>query len=189
MSFRANVIAMLSGTAAAQAIPLALSPVLTRLYSPEAIGLQTLFMGWTAALGVAATCRYDLAVVLPDSDDEADSIAAMTMAIATVVLLVLAAVVALAGSDLARVSGYGTHTAWLWLLVPMVLGTTLTLLGTSYASRGRSFTRIAKAAVVNQAGYAIIAVAIGLLGAHAEGLVWAKIGGQLLGLTDRKSVV
>ena len=43
--------------------------------------------------------------------------------------------------------------------------------------------RIAKAAVANQAGYAIIAVAIGLLGAHAEGLVWAKIGGQLLGLT------
>ncbi|MGA3725804.1 lipopolysaccharide biosynthesis protein [Achromobacter xylosoxidans] len=183
MSFRANVIAMLSGTAAAQAIPLALSPVLTRLYSPEAIGLQTLFMGWTAALGVAATCRYDLAVVLPDSEDEADSIAAMTMAIATVVLLMLTTVVALVGSDLARLSGYGSHTAWLWLLVPMVLGTTLTLLGTSYASRARSFARIAKAAVVNQAGYAIIAVAIGLLGAHAEGLVWAKAGGQLLGLT------
>ena len=90
---------------------------------------------------------------------------------------------ALAGSDLARFSGYGSHTVWLWLLIPMVLGTTLTLLGTSYASRGRSFMRIAKAAVANQAGYAIIAVAIGLLGAHAEGLVWAKIGGQLLGLT------
>ena len=100
MSFLKNVIAMLSGTAAAQAIPLALSPVLTRLYSPEAIGLQTLFMGWTAALGVAATCRYDLAVVLPDSDDEADSIAAMVRAIATAVLLVLAVVVGLAGSDL-----------------------------------------------------------------------------------------
>ncbi len=182
MSFRKNVIAMLSGTAAAQAIPLAMSPVLTRLYSPEAIGLQTLFMGWTAALGVAATCRYDLAVVLPDSDDEADSIAAVVLAIATFVLLALAVAVALAGGDLANLSGYAGHTAWLWLLVPMVFGTTLTLLGTAYASRERSFTRIAKAAVLNQAGYAAIAVGIGLLGAHAEGLVWAKMGGQLLGL-------
>ncbi|KNE28295.1 hypothetical protein AFM18_07190 [Achromobacter spanius] len=173
---------MLSGTAAAQAIPLAISPVLTRLYSPDAIGLQTLFMGWTAALGVAATCRYDLAVVLPDSEDEANSIAAVVLTIATLVVLVVTAAVALTGSDLAGLSGYGGHTAWLWLLVPMAFGTTLTLLGTAYASRERSFTRIAKAAVLNQAGYAAIAVAIGLLGAHVEGLVWAKMGGQLLGL-------
>ncbi|WP_333903105.1 lipopolysaccharide biosynthesis protein [Achromobacter insolitus] len=182
MSFRKNVIAMLSGTAAAQAIPLAMSPILTRLYSPEAIGLQTLFMGWTAALGVAATCRYDLAMVLPDSDEEADSIAALVLAIATFVLLTLAVVVALAGGNLAELSGYAGYTAWLWLLLPMGFGTMLTLVGTAYASRARSFTRIANAAVLNQAGYAIIAVGIGLLGAHAEGLVWAKIGGQLLGL-------
>lgn len=182
MSFRKNVIAMLSGTAAAQAIPLLMSPALTRLYSPEAFGLQTLFMGWTAALGVAATCRYDLAVVLPDSDDDADSIAALVLAIAACTLLVLAVVVAFASADLAGLSGFGGHSVWLWLLVPMVLGTMLTLLGTAYASRERSFTRIAKASVLNQAGYAAIAVGIGLLGAYREGLVWAKLGGQMLGL-------
>ncbi|MHA3904163.1 lipopolysaccharide biosynthesis protein [Castellaniella sp. WN] len=183
MSFHKNVIAMLSGTAAAQAIPLTLSPILARLYSPDAIGLQTLFMGWTAVLGVVATCRYDLAVVLPDSDDEADGIAAAVLAIATLVLLVLVIAVALAGGNLASLSGYGSYTAWLWLLVPMVFGTTFTLLGNAYASRARSFTYIAKAAVLNQAGYALIAVGAGLLGTHVEGLVWAKMGGQLLGLT------
>jgi O-antigen/teichoic acid export membrane protein len=70
VNFRSNAIAMLTGTVMAQALPLAASPLLTRLYSPEAFGLQTLFMGLAASLAVLATCRMDLAVVLPEGYEE-----------------------------------------------------------------------------------------------------------------------
>ncbi len=178
MSFRRNVLAMLTGTAMAQAIPLAISPLLTRLYSPEAIGLQTLFMGWAAALGVAATCRYDLAVVLPDKEEDADHLTALVLTLCAGVLLLLALTVTLFGPALRDAAGYPGQHSWLWLLLPMLAGTTLTLLASAHAARARHFTPVARAAVFNQAAYALIAVAVGLLGAQADGLVWAKVGGQ-----------
>ena len=98
MSFRRNVLAMLTGTVLAQAIPLAISPLLTRLYTPEAIGLQTLFMGWAAVLGVLATCRYDLAVVLSDTTEEADRVTALVATLCGSLMLVLVVVRAVFGS-------------------------------------------------------------------------------------------
>lgn len=183
MSFRRNALAMLTGTAVAQAIPLAISPLLTRLYSPEAIGLQTLFMSWAAALGVMATCRYDLAVVLPEQDEEADRVTTLVLAIAATVMAALLLAVALFGPSLREASGYPQQVSWLWLLAPMLGGTTLALLAGAHAARARHFAPVARAAVFNQAAYALIAVALGLLGAQADGLVWAKVAGQAVAAT------
>lgn len=178
MSFRANILAMLSGTALAQAIPLLVMPLLTRLYSPEAIGLQTLFMGSTAALGVAATCRFDLAVVLPERDEDAYQLGALVLLISAFSTLIALLAIWLFAPFIASQAGYPQFTAWLWLLPAMMLGTMLTLLGTAYASRERRFTKVAKANIANQAFYAIAALAIGYLGASTQGLVVAKVLGQ-----------
>ena len=42
-SFTRNVLTLMSGTTIAQAIPLAISPILTRIYSPEDFGVLALF--------------------------------------------------------------------------------------------------------------------------------------------------
>lgn len=182
LSFRANVIAMLSGTVLAQAIPLLMMPLLTRLYTPEAIGLQTLFMGCAGALGVAATCRYDLAVVLSDTEEVADDVAGLVLGIAVLVTAVIVLIVASAGEPLAALAGQSGTTGWLWMLAPMAAGTALTLLASAYAARSRCFVRIAQASVANQAAYAIAAVAIGLCSASVQGLAAAKLIGQWMGL-------
>ncbi|WP_054507847.1 lipopolysaccharide biosynthesis protein [Achromobacter xylosoxidans] len=178
MSFRKNVLAMLSGTVLAQAIPLLVMPLLTRLYSPEAIGLQTLFMGSTAALGVAATCRFDLAVVLPERDEDAYQLGALVLLIGTFTAMLASLAIWFFGPLIAEQTGYPGLTAWLGLLPLMMLGTMLTLLGTAYASRERSFTQVAKANVANQALYAVAALLVGYIGANTQGLVVAKVLGQ-----------
>ncbi|WYX34563.1 oligosaccharide flippase family protein [Achromobacter xylosoxidans] len=178
MSFRKNVLAMLSGTVLAQAIPLLVMPLLTRLYSPEAIGLQTLFMGSTAALGVAATCRFDLAVVLPERDEDAYQLGALVLLIGTFTAMLASLAIWFFGPLIAEQTGYPGLTAWLGLLPVMMLGTMLTLLGTAYASRERSFTQVAKANVANQALYAVVALLVGYIGASTQGLVVAKVLGQ-----------
>ena len=182
MSFRSSALAMLTGTAVAQAIPLGIAPLLTRLYSPEAIGLQTLFMGIAAALAVAATCRYDLAVVLADDDEVAAVSAAVLGMTASLCALLVAAAIA-AAPWLAARAGHGDDTGWIWLLPAMVAGTALMQLSSSLVSRSRAFGRIATANVANQAAYAACAIAFGLAGAHVEGLVTAKTAGQWIGAT------
>ena len=50
-SFTKNVLTLMTGTAVAQAIPIAISPILTRLYTPSDFGVFALFFSIVAILG------------------------------------------------------------------------------------------------------------------------------------------
>ncbi len=69
--FIRNVIILMTGTATAQAIPILISPLLTRLYSPEQFGIWALLMSIIGVLGVIANGRYQHAIMLPDKKEDA----------------------------------------------------------------------------------------------------------------------
>jgi O-antigen/teichoic acid export membrane protein len=75
----------MTGTTIAQAIPIAISPILTRLYSPDDFGIFALYMSITSITGVVSTGRYELAVMLPKKDEDAMNIAVLSVFIALVV--------------------------------------------------------------------------------------------------------
>ncbi|HEX7892061.1 MAG TPA: oligosaccharide flippase family protein [Ramlibacter sp.] len=165
---------MLTGTVMAQALPLLASPLLARLYSPEAFGLQTLFMGLAASLAVLATCRMDLAVVLPEDDSEALALVGL-VALSTLAVCALTwAAVPLASA----LAGRALPLQWLAMLPLMVLATAVFQLATGLASRKRAFRGVAMASVANQAVYVGSALAMGFAGAWSQGLVLAKLAGQ-----------
>lgn len=177
MNFKSNAIAMLTGTVMAQALPLLAAPLLTRLYSPEAFGLQTLFMGLAASLAVLATCRMDLAVVLPKTDEAVLPVAGFILCTALLVSALTWAVVPLAGALTQR----SLPDAWFWLLPVMVFVIAMYQLCVGLATRKREFRSIAKANVANQASYVATALAAGFASGWALGLVVAKTLGQALG--------
>lgn len=57
-----NVIFLILGTGISQAIPLVLSPVLTRLYAPENFGIFGVTLSAAAIMAIIITCRYELAI-------------------------------------------------------------------------------------------------------------------------------
>jgi len=69
--FAKNVLTLMTGTAIAQAIPIAVSPILTRLYTPEEFGTFALFTAITSILGSIINGRYELAIMLPEEDKKA----------------------------------------------------------------------------------------------------------------------
>lgn len=69
--FLRNVLTVATGSAAAQAVTLAFTPITTRLYGPEAYGLQGLFFSVVALLGTAAALGYPAAMILPRDDAQA----------------------------------------------------------------------------------------------------------------------
>jgi O-antigen/teichoic acid export membrane protein len=62
---------LLSGTMIAQAIPILVSPMLTRLYTPENFAGLAILMAWFNPLSYLASGRYEIAVLLPKEDTEA----------------------------------------------------------------------------------------------------------------------
>ncbi|QLK87927.1 hypothetical protein E3U36_07160 [Arsenophonus endosymbiont of Aphis craccivora] len=64
--FARNVVTLMTGTTIAQAIPIAISPLLTRIYTPKDFGVLALFISIIAILGSIANARYELAIMLPE---------------------------------------------------------------------------------------------------------------------------
>jgi lipopolysaccharide exporter len=64
-SFKANVLTLMTGTAIAQMITVAISPVLTRLFTPEAFGALGVYLSLVAIVGAVVTLRFDQALMLP----------------------------------------------------------------------------------------------------------------------------
>lgn len=66
--FSRNVLILMTGTTIAQAIPIAISPILTRMYTPEDFGMFALFIAIASIIAVIATGRYEMAIMLPRKD-------------------------------------------------------------------------------------------------------------------------
>ncbi|RXK11408.1 translocase [Halarcobacter bivalviorum] len=64
----------MTGTTIAQAIPIAISPILTRIYAPEDFGVFALYMAIASIFAVIATGRYEMAIMLPHEEDDVKSI-------------------------------------------------------------------------------------------------------------------
>lgn len=68
MSLRKNITVLMSGTVLAQLIPILLSPVITRIYSPEQFGLFAVYISTVFILGYIVSGKYEEAIPLPKSD-------------------------------------------------------------------------------------------------------------------------
>ena len=84
-SFTTDVLKLVTGTTFAQVITILASPLLTRLYGPEAFGFLALFTSITSIIGVIACMRYEMAIMLPKTDEEAANLLGLCLLCVTVV--------------------------------------------------------------------------------------------------------
>ena len=92
-SFAGDVLKLVSGTTIAQLIGILASPILTRLYAPEAFGALALFTSITSILGVIACLRYELAIMLPESDEDAANLLGVSLLSALLIALLTVPVI------------------------------------------------------------------------------------------------
>src|SRR5690625_3871838 len=119
-TFARNVAIVASGTAGAQVITLAFSPLITRLYGPEAFGLLGAFTAVLALVTPISALTYPVAIVLPKYDDEAKGLARLSARIALVVAAVLALLILFAEGHIARLLNMQELQSYL-LLVPVAM--------------------------------------------------------------------
>lgn len=173
--FLRATLTLLAGGALAQAIPLLLGPWLARLYTPEAWGQFSTFMALATNVAVVACGRFEFALPLAESDEEAQGLLALSAKVLALTTLLTAGLgVFLWGSSMGSSMGssIGSWALWLPLAVfAMAAAQALTL----WATRAQRFRALATARLVQYGGAAVIQVAWGLLGVGAMGLVAGPI--------------
>src|SRR5690606_17674747 len=113
-SFARNVGVLAGGAALGQGITLLAAPLLSRLYSPDDFGLLAVYASLLGILSVAANLRYELAIPLPEGDEEAAQVLGLSLAVTVVVSLLAALVVWALGERLLGLIGSPALRPYLW---------------------------------------------------------------------------
>lgn len=85
-----NVATVASGTMAVQGITVAFSPLITRMYGPEAFGMLGVFLAIIAVISPVATLTFSTAIVLPSKEKEALGVVKLSLLSSLVVSSIVA---------------------------------------------------------------------------------------------------
>lgn len=105
-----------SGTAGAQAITMALTPFITRIYGPEAFGLLGTFMAVISVLTPMSALTYPIAIVLPKRDDEAVKLIKLSLIIAIATSSLVLLIIAFWGKALSTYFDADHLAKYLWFI-------------------------------------------------------------------------
>jgi len=81
-SFITNTLIVMGGSSIAALITIISTPILTHYFTPDAFGIFAVFSSITGIISIIACMRYELAIMLPKSDDDAINIFALCLLIA-----------------------------------------------------------------------------------------------------------
>jgi len=115
-----NVFAVAYGTAAAQVVVVAFSPLITRIYSPEVFGLQGVFLSLVGILSPVITLRYPMAIITAETDAEALRLSRLSLLIAGGVAGLLWLILLTGGQTVLQILG-AEELGVLILFLPLAL--------------------------------------------------------------------
>lgn len=71
-----NILMLMNGTTIVQALPVAISPIHKRIYTPENFGAFAIYSSIVQFFGSITNVRYELTIMLPKKEENALNIAA-----------------------------------------------------------------------------------------------------------------
>lgn len=181
--FTKNVLTLMTGTTIAQAIPIAISPILTRIYTPEDFGVLALFVAITAIFGSIANGRYELAIMLPKKDEDAINIFALGFIITSFMSLVLLVLTVAFNDYFTKLLGNEEISFWLYFVPIAVFFTGLWNILNYFNNRKKQYKDLAKATIIKSIVTAVVQLSVGFIKTGAVGLVSGQILSQLFANT------
>lgn len=181
--FSRNVLTLMTGTTIAQAIPIAISPILTRIYTPEDFGVLALFVAIVAIFGSIANGRYELAIMLPKKDEDAINIFALGFIIVSSLSLLLLVLVLLFNDYFTKLLGNDEISLWLYFVPLAVFLTGLFNLLNYFNNRKKQYKDLAKATILRAFAGAVVQLSVGFLKQGATGLISGQLVSQLIANT------
>ena len=181
--FSKNLAVLMSGTIISQALPIALSPILARIYTPEDFGFLAVFMSLTAILGTIATGEYRCAIMLPKTDYEALILVKLSIFISLIFSLILLTIVIVFESDISSLLGIQEIKKWLYAVPFSVFLTGVFMTLNVYNNRLKNYKIMSQSLVVKSASMVSIQLFLGFV-MSSTGLIIGQFLSYLFGNTS-----
>lgn len=168
----------MTGTTIAQAIPIAISPILTRLYSPADFGVFAIYMSIASLITVIVTGRYELAIMLPKKESDAMNIVALSFIITTFISLFTFVLVFVFNGTIASLLKSPNIANWLYFIPLTVFLTGIYQSLNYWNNRKKQYTVLAKNKVYQSTTAGVANITMGISGHTYGGLIFGSILGQ-----------
>ena len=159
--FIRNVTIVASGTAVAQVVALVFSPLLTRIYGPEAFGLLGVFSSLAAMLIYISDLTYSNAIVIPREDSEAWGLVKISIYVTCCVCCLVVLALLLVGGDLLIILRSEAIASYVYLIPLSMLFVAFSQIGKQWLIRKNQFYVTAKVTVLQGLGYNISQALVG----------------------------
>lgn len=159
-----------AGLAVSAAVSLASLPLLSRVYSPPQYGEFALIFAIASVVSVAATARYELAIVVPGADKEGLAVAGVAFGAAGASLAIALTIFAAAAAF------FGTSILWIFAAA-IVFEVACVQITSNLAIRFEHFTALAIARSLGAITQVATAIALGMQGMGTQGLLIAFLTG------------
>jgi lipopolysaccharide exporter len=187
-AFVKNLLIVMSGTALAQILGYALSPLISRLYSPSDFGVYGSFAAVAVIIATISTLDYSLAVMLPKNKDDAMHLFVLSCLLTAIISAVCLIICVLApGFVQGLIKAPG-----IWLLVLLVLGILIAGLNLAFQAwciRIKSFKHTSASQVIRSMTTNGTQLGLGYLKGGPSALVFGGFLGEALASVNLARVV
>jgi len=198
--FIKNTAIMAGGAAGSQLLLVLATPIITRLYTPQDFGVLAVYIGLLALFCVIASFRYEMAIPIPEMDEEAIDLVFLSLILVGLTALISCLLIAIFGDSIAIFLKEPRLKGLLWLLPLGVFFVGTYQIFNKYAIRAKLFksvaiTRINQSItmlVIQLLGYKLGAIALILaqsVGQGAGALTLSKGVFSRLGSSNRKRII
>lgn len=176
---RSGVSQILYGSLIGQGVLLAVSPILTRLYSASDFGALAAFTALATVCGGVATLSWDRAIVIPRSNASAGALAVLGLLSAALVSGATACMAWLWRERLDQILGTRIFASLWWLLPVTMLAMAAYAILSAHLVRVRDYGRLAARNAIQGVAQACSSVFLGLANVGVFGLVSSILVGRV----------
>lgn len=168
---------MMTGTAVAQFVPVLISPILTRIFTPDDFGILTVFLSYSMIASTIISGKYEMAIMLPQKHEEAARLGGLATLLTVLLSSLFMIVLIVFRNSFINLPGAEKISRWL-LILPVTAG--LVAYGNIlnyWVSRNKDFAAISKGKFIQTLSSSSVNIGVGLFSPFP----WVLIIGNLLG--------
>lgn len=177
-----NMAMLAGGSGVAKIVGVISIPIITRIYTPEHMGVLAVFVALTAMLVPFGTLRYSMALPLPKNDGLALNLAVLCLISLGVMSVVTALVLSFFAKPILTLLDMQLLLPYWWLLIFTVIGAGLYEILSQWAIREKAFRIIAKTRVWQSLSGSFVKIGLGLLALKPLGLLLGHMVTQAGGI-------
>ena len=159
--FLRSVGVLVGGTAVAQLLTVLVLPVITRLYTPADFSVLAVYASVLAIISVVACLRLEIAIPMPESDEDAANLLALALFSCTAVAVLSALAVLCFPDQIVSLLGQSGLRPYLWLLPLGIWLASAYAAVQFWATRKKRFSTIAKTRMTQAVGGAGVQLGFG----------------------------